>query len=98
MTEEGDIIFDGKKDLYDENGELLRRFEGEGGYTASLAEHLGISEKEADTMMRAAGWSYSRSNRTFTRDNGTVDVMNNGNEALDPGASFAARYFIQRDY
>jgi hypothetical protein len=96
VLENGDIVFDGKKDLYDENGELLRRFEGEGGFTASLAEHLGIPEAEADRMMRDAGWTFSEG--TFTTDNGTVDTLNNGARALDPGAEFAARYFIQRDY
>lgn len=51
LTEDGDIVFDRKRDLYDEEGNLLREFEGEGGYTAALAEHLGISETEANGFL-----------------------------------------------
>lgn len=36
LTAEGELIFDGRKGVYDENDELLREFEGEGGYAASL--------------------------------------------------------------
>jgi hypothetical protein len=98
MTEEGDIIFDGKKDLYDENGELLREYEGsgDGGYAASLAEHLGMSRDAANQMMIEAGWTYSSG--TFTTDGGVTDVLNNVDYTLDPGADFEARYFLQRDY
>ena len=96
LTAEGELIFDGRKGVYDENDELLREFEGQGGYAASLAEHLGITKSEANQMMIDAGWTYG--NRTFTTDGGATDVRNNADHTLDPGVEFASRYFMQRDY
>ncbi len=96
LTAQGELIFDGRKGVYDENDELLREFEGEGGYAASLAEHLGITEAEANQMMIDAGWTYE--NGTFTTNGGATDVKNDADHTLDPGAAFKARYFMQRDY
>ena len=96
----GDIVFDGKKDLYDEDGNLLRRYEGtgNGGFTASLAEHLGVSKDEARNLRIAAGFvNYNSDERTFYTKDGQ-NVMNNKNHAIESGVNFAARYFIQRDY
>ncbi len=98
LTADGNVMFDGKKDMYDEDGKLLREYEGtgNGGYAASLAEHLGISPEEANQMMKDAGWTYS--DGTFTTEGGKINVLNDANYILDPGANFAARYFMQRDY
>lgn len=47
-------------------------------------------------LMVAAGF-HSFENGTFVTGDGT-DVMNDEQFAVDPGAAFAARYFLQRDY
>ncbi len=94
FTSDGNIIFDGKKNLYDENGKLLDEYEGNGGFTDSLAAMLGISKKAANQMMVNAGWSWE--NGTF-KANG-VDVLNNGNTALNTSDQMKAQYFVQRDY
>ncbi|AHC14383.1 hypothetical protein L21SP2_0963 [Salinispira pacifica] len=96
LTAEGNIVFDGKKDLYDENGELLRKYEGTGGFTDSLADQLGISKQEASQMMVDAGWTYDSG--TFTKNDGEIDVLNDSSEALTTSDNFKARYFVQRDY
>jgi len=47
------------------------------------------------------GWSFASGADglpTFTRVGGSIDVKNDGREALEVGAEFAARYFMQRDY
>jgi hypothetical protein len=38
LTEEGNIIFDGSMNLYDKDGNLIKEYEGDGGYYDSLAQ------------------------------------------------------------
>ena len=94
----GDILFDGKHDLYDEDGNLLRRFEGGGtDFRASLAEHLGLTLEEAKGLMSDAGFIYDSKTKTY-KDEKARNLLNNKNHIIDPGVDFAARYFIQRNY
>jgi hypothetical protein len=73
VLKDGNILFDGSKNLYDEDGNLLKEYTGDGGYTKSLAAVLGISESEADKMLRDAGLTYE--DGTFKRQG--IDAKNN---------------------
>lgn len=94
MTKDGRIIFDRSRDLFDDQGRLLARYNGSGGFTASLAAHLGISTKEANRMMQEAGWTYR--NKTFIEEASGVDVRNRADFSLDTPADFKERYLLQR--
>ncbi|MDC7226616.1 MAG: hypothetical protein PQJ61_07610 [Spirochaetales bacterium] len=93
VLHDGNIMFDGSKNLYDENGRILAEYTGSGGFTASLADMLDISFDEADLMMRQAGWSWD--NGTFKVDGMTVDVKNSLDHLLETDSNFKARYDIQ---
>jgi len=99
VLKDGNIVFDGKKDLYDENGRLLRKYEGsgDGGWTASLAEHLGLSDgKIANALMVNAGFDHL-TNGTFVDKNG-VDVTLNADFAIQTSGKFKASYDFQINY
>ncbi len=96
VTSDGDIVYDRSKDLRDENGHLLREYEGSGGMTAALAEHLGISAGEANQLLVDAGF-YRFEGGTFRSVDGH-DVTGDTDYAVDAGPDFAARYNLQRDY
>jgi len=74
VMSDGSIVFDGNKDLVDEYGNILKEYDGNGGYTDSLADLLGICRKEADSMLRSAGLTYE--DGTFTTSTG-IDAKNN---------------------
>jgi hypothetical protein len=88
----GNIVFDGKHDLYDENGNLLRRYEGtDMRWSASLADHLGTSRDAANQLMIGSEWRYDKASGTFSVDpNGTPELQTND--------AFKGRYFLQINY
>ncbi len=103
VLDNGNIMWDGNLDLFDENGKLLRRYEGSGngGFTAALAEHLGISSEEATKLRHAAGMKNFKDGTFFTEpdpDSKEKNTMNDPNYAIQTTDSFKAGYFIQRDY
>ena len=81
FTKDGNIVWDGSKNLYDENGKLLHEYKGDGGNTAALAEGLGISELEAREMLKNAGYTWDGDRHTFVDKNG-VDMKNNSTKVV----------------
>ena len=81
FTKDGNIIWDGSKNLYDETGNLLHEYKGDGGNTAALAEGLGISELEAREMLKNAGYTWDGDRHTFVDKNG-VDMKNNSTKVV----------------
>ncbi|MDR0601958.1 MAG: DUF349 domain-containing protein [Treponema sp.] len=88
MTGEGNIIFDGSKNLYDKDGNLLVEYKGDGGYTASLASVLGVEFAVADAMLKNAGLTYM--DGTFKR--GGVDAKNNSDIIIQTSDEVKARF------
>ena len=76
FTNDGNIVWDGSKNLYDENGKLLHEYTGSGGNTEALAEGLGITVDEAKVMLKNAGYTWDGDRHTFVDKNG-VDAKNN---------------------
>jgi hypothetical protein len=95
MTADGNVIFDKSKHLYDENGNLLKEYTGEGGYTASLADVMGISLKEAENMLGHLKWDGNTG--TFRTESGQ-DIYNNKEYAINTPEAVKARYNIQMNY
>ena len=95
MTADGNVIFDKSKHLYDENGHLLKEYTGEGGYTASLADVMGISLKEAENMLGHLKWDGNTG--TFRTESGQ-DIYNNKEYAINTPEAVKARYNIQMNY
>jgi len=79
LMEDGSVVFDGNKDLVDEDGNVLKKYEGDGGYTDSLKEVLGISEAQAETMLVNAGLTYR--DGTF-KTSADIDAKNNSDIRL----------------
>ena len=80
LMDDGSIIWDGEKDLTDENDNIIRKYLGEGGNTAALADHLGISEDEARQLIVSAGIDDYK-NETFVDSDGN-DVKLDKNFAI----------------
>ena len=70
FTKDGNIVWDGSKNLYDEDGNLLHEYKGKGGNTAALAKCLGITEAEAEQMLKKAGYTWDGDKHTFVDKNG----------------------------
>jgi hypothetical protein len=51
LTKDGKLLYDGKFDLFDENGRLLKEATGK-TFSKSLAEWMGISQTEAQKILR----------------------------------------------
>ena len=92
----GNIVFDDKKDLYDENGLLLKHYEGSGDYTDSLATMLGISYKEAKTLMQRAKY-YSYEDGSFYDKDGNSAYLNEDMQ-INTSDKFKAAYDFQVNY
>ena len=80
LMDDGSIIWDGEKDLTDENDNIIRKYLGEGGNTAALADHLGLSEDEARQLIVSAGIDDYK-NGTFVDSDGN-DVKLDKNFAI----------------
>ena len=92
----GNIVFDDKKDLYDENGLLLKHYEGSGDYTDSLATMLGISYKEAKTLMQRAKY-YSYEDGSFYDKDGNSAYLNEDMQ-INTSDKFKETYDFQVNY
>lgn len=79
LMKDGSVVFDGNQDLVDEDGKVLKEYEGKGGYTDSLKEVLGISEAQAGEMLKTAGLTYK--DGTFKTSKG-IDAKNNSDIRL----------------
>jgi hypothetical protein len=88
LTGDGNIIFDGSKNLYDKDGNLLVEYKGDGGYTASLASVLGVDFDVADAMLKNAGLTYM--DGTFKR--GGVDAKNNSSIIIQTSDEIKTRF------
>ena len=80
LMDDGSIVWDGEKDLTDENDNIIRKYLGEGGNTAALADHLGLSEDEARQLIVSAGIDDYK-NGTFVDSDGN-DVKLDKNFAI----------------
>jgi hypothetical protein len=89
LTQDGNIIFDGSKNLYDADGNLLVEYTGDEGYTGSLAFVLGISYDEADQMLKEAGLTYYKGDGTFKKRG--VDAKNNADIVIQTSDAVKAR-------
>ena len=68
FTKDGNIIWDGEDDLFDEDGNLLHKYSRNGtGHTDALAEALGITYAEAREMLIAADYKWENSHLEYTR-------------------------------
>ena len=92
----GNIVFDDKKDLYDENGLLLKHYEGSGGYTDSLATMLGISYKEAKTLMQRAKYYSYEDGSFYDKDRNSAYL--NEDMQINTSDKFKAAYDFQVNY
>ena len=96
FTKDGNIIWDGKDDLFDEDGNLLHKYSGNGTvHTDALAEALGITYAEARDMLIAANFKWE--NGTFVDENGN-DVKNQDTKAVITGDEIKVRYDFQYNY
>lgn len=96
FTKDGNIIWDGKDDLFDEDGNLLHKYSrNDTGHTDALAEALGITYAEAREMLIAADYKWE--NGTFVDENGN-DVKNQDSKAVITGDEIKARYDFQHNY
>ncbi|MBC6714039.1 hypothetical protein [Treponema sp. Marseille-Q3903] len=57
VLENGNIGWDGQFDLFDENGSLLHHTD-KTSYTEALAEHLGITQEAANSLIVNAGYDH----------------------------------------
>ncbi|WP_169310639.1 hypothetical protein [Treponema brennaborense] len=92
----GNIVFDGKKDLYDEKGELLKKYEGTGGYTDSLSQMLGISTVEANKLMIAAGYDHYKDGAFYSENK--ISALLNEDMQIKTTDLFKASYEFQLKY
>ena len=97
FTNDGNIVWDGSKNLYDENGKLLHEYTGTGGNTEALAEGLGITVAEADQMLRDAKYSWNSDKKTFVDNNGN-DVKNKKEAVVITSKEIKERYDFQINY
>ena len=97
FTKDGNIVWDGSKNLYDEDGKLMHEYKGDGGSTAALAEGLGISELEAREMLRTADYRWDNTKHTFIDEKGN-DVKNIISQAAITNESVKNRYDFQHNY
>ena len=86
LMDDGSIVWDGSNDLTDERDNIIRKYEGEGGRTAALADHLGISIDEARQLIVSTGIE-SYVNGTFVDADGN-DVTLDNNYAIKMDNSF----------
>ncbi|MBQ0003052.1 MAG: hypothetical protein KBT21_05900 [Treponema sp.] len=83
VNHDGNLIFDGKTDLYDENNLLLKKTDK--GFTDSLAEYLNISYQDATKLLlsyfnydkRRSKWVYKESGAIVDLDPGCVFETSN---------------------
>ena len=92
----GNIVFDDKEDLYDENGLLLKHYEGSGGYTDSLATMLGISYEEAETLMQRAKYYSYEDGSFYDKDRNSAYL--NEDMQINTSDKFKAAYDFQVNY
>ena len=97
FTKEGNIVWDGENNLYDESGKLLHIYSGDGGHTKALAEGLGISESEAENMLKAGDYRWKSYKKTFVDKDGN-DVKNDNTKAVITSDSVKVRYDFQYNY
>ena len=99
VLKNGNIVFDGEKDLYDENGILLKHYTGDGGYTASLADLLGITPQMADFIMRNTVHyeRYDNKTKTFVDKNNNSAYLNESMQ-IETSDRFKAAYNFQINY
>jgi hypothetical protein len=92
----GNLLFDGKHNLYDEYGNLLREATESKSYTKSLAEVLGISEDEAGRMLSEYKWE----NGGFVFEDGKkkTSIWNNVRYQIHTPDDVKINYFFQRDF
>ena len=92
VLSDGNIVFDGSKDLYDENGLLLKHYEGSGGYTDSLAKMLGISVEEASSKLHNDyGWNADKKAWIGKSENSSIKTSDSFKAAYDFQVSYADR-------
>lgn len=99
VLHDGNVVWDGELDLYDENGQLLHHTD-KTSYTKALAEHLGITETEATELMVQAGYE-----KFVSSENGQPGyfVDANGQKVTDANKiqtseKFKASYDLQVNY
>lgn len=92
VLSDGNIVFDGSKDLYDENGLLLKHYEGNSGYTDSLAEMLGISTEEAKSKLHNDYvWDADKKAWIGKSDNSKIETSDSFKAAYDFQVNYADR-------
>ena len=92
VLSDGNIVFDGSKDLYDENGLLLKHYEGSGGYTDSLAKMLGISVEEASSKLHNDYvWDADKKAWIGKSENSSIKTSDSFKAAYDFQVNYADR-------
>ena len=92
VLSDGNIVFDGSKDLYDENGLLLKHYEGNSGYTDSLAEMLDISAKEANSKLHNDYvWDADKKAWIGKSENSSIKTSDSFKAAYDFQVNYADR-------
>ena len=98
VLSDGNIVFDGSKDLYDENGLLLKHYEGSGGYTDSLAKMLGISVEEASSKLHNDYvWDADKKAWIGKSENSSIKTSDSFKAAYDFQVNYADRVWSDFD-
>ena len=97
VLSDGNIVFDGSKNLYDENGILLKEYQGTEGFTDSLAAMLGVSFEDANKLMIDADYRWDGEKKEFVNKDGKSANLNESMKIITSG-SFKASYDFQINY
>jgi hypothetical protein len=88
LTKDGNILFDGRKSLYDEDGNLLVECGDGKRYTESLAFVWGVDYSVADKFLTTANLTYM--DGTFKRNG--VDAKNNSDIIIETSDEVKAKF------
>ena len=98
FTKDGNILWDGSDNLYDEDGKLLHEYsKKENSHTAALAEALGITKEEATQMLKNADYRWDKNKQTFVDSNGK-DVKNDLSKTAITSDKIKIKYDFQHNY
>jgi hypothetical protein len=86
LMENGSLLFDGQKDLFDSNGNLIRKVKA-GGVESGLAKLLDIPIEKAHKLMEAAGMKHDTTKKELWDSQDKVSLFGTSSLSYNLGKS-----------
>ena len=86
LMENGSLLFDGQKDLFDSNGNLIRKVKA-AGVESGLAELLNIPVEKAHELMEAAGMKHDTTKNEYWDSQDKVSLFGSSSLSYNLGKS-----------